>query len=59
METKQVVFETLKNSGTMMRSAEIADKTGIDKTQVDKALKLLKAENKIVSPKMCFYSVEK
>ncbi|MBP7077618.1 MAG: helix-turn-helix domain-containing protein [Bacteroidales bacterium] len=56
MDTKQTVLDTLKKSGTMMKSAEIAEKTGIDKAQVDKALKALKSENKVTSPKMCYYS---
>ncbi|HPG74115.1 MAG TPA: MarR family transcriptional regulator [Bacteroidales bacterium] len=59
MDTKQIVFDTLKQSENMMKSAEIAAKAGIDKAQVDKAIKSLKAENKIISPKMCYYSVQK
>ncbi|HOE05715.1 MAG TPA: MarR family transcriptional regulator [Bacteroidales bacterium] len=59
MDHKQVVLDTLKKEGNMMKSAEIAEKSGIEKAQVDKALKALKTEGKISSPKMCYYSAEK
>lgn len=56
METKVLVLQTLKESDKPLKSAEIAEKAGIDKAEVDKALKTLKKEEKIVSPKMCYYS---
>lgn len=59
MDYKQIVLDTLKNSGNMMKSAEIAEKAGIEKVQVDKALKALNADNKVSSPKRCYYSAEK
>jgi len=49
------VLLTLKKSGKPMKSAEIAEVAGIDKKDVDKALKSLKSEGKIFSPKNCFY----
>ena len=56
METKELVLKTLQESGKPMKSAEIAAQTGIDKTVVDKAIQALKKEEKIVSPKVCYYS---
>ncbi|MBK7173687.1 MAG: MarR family transcriptional regulator [Bacteroidales bacterium] len=58
METKDVVFQTLKESPKPLKSAEIATQTGIDKALVDKAIQALKKEEKIVSPKVCFYSAK-
>lgn len=55
METKELVLKTLQESGKPMKSAEIAAQTGIDKTVVDKAIQALKKEEKIVSPKVCYY----
>ncbi|MBM3436311.1 MAG: MarR family transcriptional regulator [Bacteroidetes bacterium] len=56
---KEVVLKTLSNAGKALRSAEIAELAGIDKSLVDKAIKELKKEEKIFSPKVCFYSVKK
>ncbi|NLA23501.1 MAG: MarR family transcriptional regulator [Bacteroidales bacterium] len=57
MDNKQIVLDTLKEGG-MMRPGEIAEKAGIEKAEVDKAIKDLKKENKISSPKRCYYSAE-
>ena len=56
MEEK--VIEILKNNEAM-RPGEIAEKLGIDKKDLDKVIKKLKAEDKIYSPKRCFYSFHK
>lgn len=58
METKELVLKTLQESGKPMKSAEIAAQTGIDKAAVDKAIQSLKKEEKIVSPKVCFYTAK-
>ena len=58
METQEIVIRTLKASGKPMKSAEIASAAGIDKAEVDKAIKSLKKEDKILSPKVCYYSVK-
>ncbi|HBF87854.1 MAG TPA: MarR family transcriptional regulator [Bacteroidales bacterium] len=59
METSEKIIQAIKKAGKAMKSAEIADATGIDKKEVDKVLKKLKTEEKIISPKMCFYDVKK
>jgi len=56
METKELVLKVLSESGKPMKSAEIASQAGIDKALVDKAIQALKKEEKIVSPKVCFYT---
>jgi predicted Zn-ribbon and HTH transcriptional regulator len=53
MEEK--VLSTLKNAGKPLKAQEIADMAGIDKKEVDKAIKKLKTAERIISPKMCFY----
>lgn len=58
METKEMVLTTLKESGKPMKSAEIAAKAGIEKTVVDKAIQALKKEEKIISPKVCYYTAK-
>lgn len=59
MDIKEKVLEVLTNSEEPLKGGEIAEKAGIDKKDVDKAIKDLKKEEKIISPKRCFYSVNK
>ena len=58
METKALVIKTLKESAKPLKSAEIATTTGIEKAEVDKLLKVLKKEDMIISPKVCYYSLK-
>jgi DNA-binding IscR family transcriptional regulator len=58
METKEIVFSTLKESAKPMKSAEIAALAGIEKAAVDKAIQSLKKEERIISPKVCYYSAK-
>lgn len=55
METTERVLICLKEKNEPMRSAQIAEATGLDKKAVDAALILLKAEQRITSPKRCYY----
>jgi DNA-binding IscR family transcriptional regulator len=56
MEIKDIVYSTLKESVKPMKSAEIAALSGIEKAAVDKAIQALKKEERIISPKVCYYS---
>lgn len=56
METKEIVFKALENSEKPLKGGEIADLTGIDKKEVDKAIKKLLADGNIISPIRCFYA---
>jgi len=58
MEFNQIVLETLQKSEKPLKPGEIASLAGIDKADVDKAIKVLKKEEKIYSPKMCFYQAK-
>ena len=55
MDTKEKVLETLKDSDKPLKGGEVAQASGIDKKEVDKAIKALVREEKIFSPKRCFY----
>jgi transcription initiation factor IIE alpha subunit len=59
MDTIAIVLKILEEQGIAMKSGEIAEKTGIDKKEVDKAIGKLKKEEKIFSPKNCFYAIKK
>ena len=58
MEPKEKVLNTLKKSDTPLKGGEIAEKSDLDKKDVDKAIKVLKSEGLIESPKRCFYSAK-
>ena len=58
MELTEVVINALKKSGTAMKSGEIAAAIGIDKAEVDKAIKKLRKDDLIVSPKNCYYQAK-
>jgi Mn-dependent DtxR family transcriptional regulator len=58
MDTHELVLKTLKDSKKPLKSAEIALISKIDKKEVDKAIKKLKTDGKIESPKVCFYTAK-
>lgn len=58
MEIKEKVLEVLKNSEEPLKGAQIVEQSGLEKKDVDKAIKELKADGKIISPKRCFYAAE-
>lgn len=49
------VLETMKAAGKPLKAGEIAEASGLDKKEVDNAMKVLKKEGKIESPKVCFW----
>ena len=46
METKEKVLATMKEAGTPLNAGKIAELSGLDKKEVDKAMKQLKEETK-------------
>ena len=57
MDAKEAVLKALKDSGEPMRPGDIAAAAGMEKDEVSKAIKDLKKEEKICSPKRCFYGL--
>ncbi len=55
-DVKAKVLEALRKAGKPLRPGEIAELAGLDKDEVSKAIKELKAEGKVHSPKRCFYA---
>jgi predicted ArsR family transcriptional regulator len=56
MEAVELVLKTLQTSEKPMSAGEIAKAVELDKKEVDKAMKALKAEGRIESPKRCFWT---
>jgi biotin operon repressor len=55
MEIKDQVLDAMKQAGEPLNAGKIAEMTGIDRKEVDKAMTKLKNEGAIVSPKRCFW----
>ena len=53
MEAKVKVFATLFVFGQPLNAGKIAELSGLDRKDVDKAMKQLKEEGAIVSPVRC------
>ena len=53
METKEKVLQTMKAAGEPLNAGKIAELSGLDRKEVDKAMKPLKDEGAIVSPVRC------
>ena len=53
MDNKSKVLETMKAAGEPLNAGKIAELSGLDRKDVDKAMIELKAEGAIVSPVRC------
>ena len=59
METKDRVLATMNEAGEPLNAGKIAELSGIDRKEVDKAMKQLKDEGVIVSPVRCKWTPAK
>lgn len=53
MENKELVLKAMKEAGEPLNAGKIAELTGLEKTDVSKAMKELQKEGAIVSPVRC------
>ncbi|MCQ2294094.1 MAG: helix-turn-helix domain-containing protein [Bacteroidales bacterium] len=53
MEHKEQVLDAMKKAGEPLNAGKIAELTGLDRKDVDKAMKQLKEEGAIISPVRC------
>ncbi len=53
------VLATMSAAGKPMKAGEIAEASGLDKKEVEKAMNQLKKDGKIVSPVRCAWEVKK
>jgi len=58
METKEIVLNAIKNAGVPLNAGKIVELTGLERKEVDKAMKQLKLDEAIVSPKNCFWQAK-
>jgi len=55
MELTEKVLEAMKIAGVPLNAGKLVELTGLDRKEVDKAMKTLKASDSIVSPKVCYW----
>lgn len=55
MEIKETVLLAMKNAGKALKPGELVDLCGLTRPEVDKALKQLKKDELISSPKACYW----
>ena len=53
MEAKEQVLKAMREAGEPLNAGKVADLTGLDRKDVDKAFAELKKEGAIVSPVRC------
>ena len=58
MDNEAKIMAAFVATGKPLKAGEIAAQSGVDKKDVDKILKKLKKDDKIESPKNCFYQVK-
>ena len=58
MDNKEKVIKAYADAGEPLKAAQVAELSGVDKKEVDKIIKVLKAEETIYSPKRCFYQIK-
>ncbi len=56
---KQKVLEAMASAGEPLNAGKIVELSGLDRKVVDKAMKELKADGSIVSPKRCYWEPAK
>ncbi|MFX1300828.1 MAG: MarR family transcriptional regulator [Promethearchaeota archaeon] len=56
MSDEDTILQVMKDAGKPLRPGEIADLTGLPNDVVSKAMKTLKKDGKVDSPKRCFYA---
>ncbi len=56
---KDKVLEVMKSAGEPLNAGKITELSGLDRKVVDKAMKELKSEGAIVSPKRCYWEPAK
>jgi predicted transcriptional regulator len=59
MNAEEKVLEAMAKAGQALGTTKIVELTGLDKKDVEKAMKSLKDSGKIISPKRCVWEPAK
>lgn len=52
---KDTVLKAMREAGKPVRPGDVAKALNVDSKEVSKAIKVLKEEGAVVSPKRCYY----
>lgn len=55
MDAVNIILEAMKKGNKPMSAGQIVESTGLDRKEVDKVMKKMKTEGKIVSPIRCYW----
>jgi len=58
MEVKELILDVMKMAGEPLNAGKVADLTGIDRKEVDKAMAKMKEEGIIESPRRCYWQAK-
>ncbi len=56
MEATEKVLQVMRETGEPLNAGKITEISGLERKEVDKAMKTLKKEEKIISPKRCYWA---
>lgn len=59
METTEKIIKAFESAGKPLRPGEVAEMAGLEKKVAEKAIKKLKDQGVLYSPKRCFYDIQK
>ena len=55
VEAAEKVLDAMKKAGEPLNAGKVAEMTGLERKDVDKAMNELKKTERIVSPKRCYW----
>ncbi len=58
MENVEKVLDAIKNAGKPVSAGEVAELSGVDRKEVDKAMNSLKKDGSIISPIRCKWTAK-
>lgn len=59
MEIQETLLLAMSKAGKALKAGELVELSGLSRPEVDKALKQLKKEDRITSPKVCYWEPKK
>ena len=59
MEVTEKIIKAFESAAKPMRPGEVAELAGVEKKDAEKAIKKLKDDGVLYSPKRCFYDLQK
>ena len=59
MDHSEIVLEAMKKAGIPLNAGKLVELTGLERKEVDKAMKQLKTQGNISSPKVCYWEPSK